>query len=132
MSYQGSVAGHIARVTLEEPLVKLHDDKEGAMNRNLIALRKGDDAQRKTEAEAQIQLHTTQVPMKLEKNRWYALGIEIVGDQMRVTIDGKPIGYLKSAGLTHPIKSDFKISVSGKQALIADLKIWSVQSPAGN
>lgn len=96
------------------------------MNNNLLALRRGDDAQKKSEAEETLKLHTTQVPMKLEKSHWYLLGIEIAGDRMRVTIDGKPIGFLKSAGLTHPTKSDFKISVSGKQALIDDLKIWSI------
>lgn len=126
MKYRGSMAGHIARVTLEQQLVKLHDDKEGSMNLNLQAQRKSDDEQKKSEAEAAMKLHTTLVPIKLEKSHWYLLGIEIVGDQMRVTIDGKPIGYLKSPGLTYPTKSDFKISVSGKQALIDDLKIWAV------
>ncbi|HEV7405229.1 MAG TPA: hypothetical protein VGO11_19955 [Chthoniobacteraceae bacterium] len=126
MKFRGSVAGHIARVTLEQQLVKLHDDKEGSMNNDLIALRKSDDAEKKAAAEAAMKLHTLQVPMTLEKSHWYLLGIEIVGDQMRVTIDGKPIGLLKSAGLTDATKSDFKLSVSGKQALFDDLKVWSV------
>jgi len=100
------------------------------MNRDLLALRKGDDAQKKSEAEETIKAHTTQVPMKLETTHWYLVGVEIVGDQMRVTIDGKPIGFLKSPGLAHPSKSDFKISVSGKQALFDDLQIWSVAAAA--
>jgi hypothetical protein len=126
MKYRGSVAGHIARVTLEQQLVKLHDDKEGSMNLHLQALRKSDDEQKRKEAEEAMNLHTFRTPMKLEKSHWYLVGIEVVGDRMRVTIDGKPIGFLQSAGLTHATKSDFKISVSGKQALIDDLKIWSV------
>lgn len=130
MSYKGSVAGHIARVTIEQQLVKLHDDKEGAMNRDLLALRKSDDAQKKSAAEETIKAHTTLVPVKLETTHWYLVGVEIVGDQMRVTIDGQPIGFLKSPGLTHPAKSDFKISVSGKQALFDDLQIWSVAARA--
>src|SRR4051794_17818326 len=108
MKFRGSMAGHIARVTLEQQLIKLHDDKEGSMNLNLQALRKSDDAQKKSEAEEAMKLHTFQVPMKLETSHWYLVGIEIVGDQMRVTIDGKPIGLLKSAGLAYPNKSDFK------------------------
>jgi hypothetical protein len=129
MKFRGSMAGHIARVTLEQQLVKLHDDKEGSMNLSLQALQKSDDAQKKNEAEAAMKLHTLRVPMKLEKSHWYLVGIEIVGDQMRVTIDGKPIGLLKSTGLTHATKSDFKLSVSGKQALFDDLKVWSVAAP---
>jgi hypothetical protein len=127
MMHPDSIAGHIARVTLEPQLVKLHDDKEGAMNRKLAALRKSDDAVAKAGAEAEIKRHTQMVPMKLETQSWYVLGIEIVDDQMRVTLNGKPVGFLKSAGLAHEKKPDLKISVSGKQALIDDLRIWTVK-----
>ncbi|MBI3881703.1 MAG: hypothetical protein HY301_16765 [Verrucomicrobia bacterium] len=127
MSHKGSVAGHIARVTLEPQLVKLHDDKEGAMNRKLTALKKTDDAAAKAGAEEEIKRHTLPVPMKLETSKWHAFGVEIVGDQMRVTLDGAPVGFLKSAGLAHVPKPDLKISVSGKQALFDDLRIWSVK-----
>lgn len=127
MKHPGSIAGHIARVTLEPQLVKLHDDKEGSMNRRLAALRKSDDAAAKAGAEAEIKRHTQMVPMKLETQRWYALGVEIVGDEMRVTLDGKPVGFLKSAGLAHAQKPDLKISVSGKQALVDDLRVWAVK-----
>jgi hypothetical protein len=127
MKYPNSIAGHIARVTLEPHLVKLHDDREGAMNRKLTALRKSDDAAAKADAEEEIKRHTLLVPMKLATQRWYELGVEVVGDQMRVTLDGKPVGLLKSAGLAHERKPDLKISVSGKQALLDDLRIWSVK-----
>jgi len=127
MKHPNSIAGHIARVTLEPQLVKLHDDKEGAMNRKLTALRKSDDAVAKAGADAEIKRHTLMVPMKLETQRWHALGVEIVGDKMRVTLDGKPVGFLKSDGLAHAKKPDLKISVSGKQALFDDLRIWSVK-----
>jgi len=127
MKHPDSVAGHIARVTIEPQLLKLHDDKEGAMNRKLTALRKSDDAVARAGAEAEIQRHTRRVPMKLETQRWHALSVEIVGDQMRVLLDGKPVGFLTSAGLAHEKKADLKISVSGKQALFDDLRIWSVK-----
>ena len=68
--------------------------------------------------------------MKLETTRWDLLGVEVVGDRMRVTIDGRPIGFLKSAGLAPATKSDFKISVSGKQVRFDDRRIWSVAAPA--
>jgi len=127
MRYPDSIAGHIARVTLEPHLVKLHDDKDGAMNRKLAALRKSDDAVAKSGAETEIKRHTLLVPMKLQTQQWHSLAIEIVGDQMRVTLDGQPVGFLKSDGLAHEKKPDLKISVSGKQALFDDLRIWSVR-----
>ena len=127
MSFKDSIAGHIARVTLEEQLIKLHDDRDGAMNRKLTTDRKSDDAKVKADADAQIKQHTVQVPMKLETGHWYAIGIEIVGDRMRVTLDDKPIGLLTASGLSHATKPDLKISVSGKQALFDDLRVWAVK-----
>ena len=35
-----------------------------------------------------ISEHKSIVRMKLEPRRWYQVGIEIVGEQMRVTLDG--------------------------------------------
>ena len=40
-------------------------------------------------------------PAQLEPGKWYALVVETVGDTMRVTLDGKPAGYLKSSGIAH-------------------------------
>ena len=65
--------------------------------------------------------------MKLQTGHWYAIGIEIVGDRMRVTLDRKPIGLLTASGLAHATKPDLKISVSGKQALFDDLRVWAVK-----
>ena len=33
-------------------------------------------------------------PAKLEAGKWYTLVVETVGDEMRVTIDGKPAGRI--------------------------------------
>jgi hypothetical protein len=125
MSFKGSVAGHIARVTLEERLVKLHDDRDGAMNRELADRRKSDNPETKAAAENTIREHTRMLPLTLETRRWYLVRIEIVGDQMRLMIDEKPVGWLRASGLAHDSKPDLKISVSGKQALFDDLKVWS-------
>ena len=45
---------------------------------------------------------------------------------MRASIDGKPVGYLKSAGIGHPTKSKIKIGVSGKDGYFEDIKVWNV------
>ena len=127
MKYSGSVAGHIARVTIEQQEVDLHDDKEGAMNRKLLDQRKSTDAAAQAKAEEEIKRHTLRVPMKVVTHAWHTFSAEIVGDQMRVMLDGKPIGVLKSPGLGYATKPDLKISVSGKQALIDHLSVWAVK-----
>jgi hypothetical protein len=127
MKHPGSVAGHIARVTIEQQEINLHDDKEGSMNRKLLDQRKSDDAAVKAKAEEEIKQHKLRIPIKVETHAWHTFSAEIVGDQMRVTLDGKPIGLLKAPGLAHATKPDLKISVSGKEALIDDLRVWAVK-----
>ena len=48
-----------------------------------------------------------------------------VGDEMRVTLDGQPAGYLKSSGIAHPTKSKIELGVAGKDGLFDDIKVWN-------
>ena len=64
-------------------------------------------------------------PMKLEAGKWYLLGIETVGEEMRVTIDGKPAAYLKSPGIGHATKSKIEFGVGGSTGWFDDLKVWN-------
>ena len=50
-----------------------------------------------------------------------------LGDEMRVTIDGKPAGYLKSSGIAHPTKSKIELGVAGKDGYFDDIKVWSAE-----
>jgi hypothetical protein len=43
---------------------------------------------------------------------------------MRVSLDGRAIGYLKSSGIAHATKREFYFAVSGKDAFFDDVKIW--------
>jgi hypothetical protein len=54
--------------------------------------------------------------------------MEIVGDELRASLDGKAVGYLKSSGIAHPIKSDFHFTVTGNAtqfALFDDVHVWA-------
>ena len=64
------------------------------------------------------------IPIALDPARWYSLVVEIVGGEMRVSLDGKAVGYLKSSGLAHPMKREFCFAVSGQNALFDDVRIW--------
>jgi hypothetical protein len=65
--------------------------------------------------------------MQLESNTWYTLVVETADDQMRVTIDGKPVAYLKSSGIGHPTKSKIELGVAGKDGLFDDIKVWNAE-----
>lgn len=88
------------------------------------------DPARKAEVAKLVEGRSQSIPMKLDPERWYQLAIAIVGDEMRVSLDGKAIGFLKSSGLAHPMKSDFYFAVSGQNALFDEVHIWAAE-PAG-
>ncbi|MDB6007144.1 MAG: hypothetical protein JWR15_4131 [Prosthecobacter sp.] len=117
-------AGHICRVSLTPRQIFLADDKE-RLTHEIEAMKK--DPARKAEVAKLVAGRSVSIPTKLDPSRWYQLAIEIVGDEMRVSLDGKAIGYLKSSGLAHPMKSDFYFAVSGKDALFDDMHIWDAK-----
>jgi hypothetical protein len=65
--------------------------------------------------------------VKLEANNWYTIVVETVGDAMRVTVDGKPVAYLKSPGIGHAPKSKIELGVAGKDGYFDDVKVWSAE-----
>ena len=53
--------------------------------------------------------------------------METVGDAMRVSIDGKPMAYLKSSGIGHATKSKIELGVAGKDGYFDDIKVWNAE-----
>jgi hypothetical protein len=49
----------------------------------------------------------------IEVGPWYTLRVELIGDEMLVQVDGKTVGYLKSAGFAHASKRSFGFTVAG-------------------
>ena len=124
-AYKEGHAGHICRVTLSAKGIMLGDDKE-RMTHAIEEMKK--DPARQTEVAKLTAGRTATIPMKLEEHRWYRLSLELVGDEMRVSLDDKAVGYLKSSGIAHPIKSDFHFTVSGNAtqfALFDDVRVWA-------
>ena len=122
-AYKGSHAGHICRVAITPKQIRLGDDKEGAMRNDILEMRR--DPKRKAEGDKLIAGRNASVPVQLEPHRWYHMSIEIAGDEMRVSLDDKAIGYLKSPGLAHPTKSDFHFTVGGKDAHFDEVRIYA-------
>lgn len=123
--YEGSHYGHLCRAQLKTTGVTLLDEREGSQNEKINAMKK--DPSKKAEVAAALKGHSATFPGKYEQNKWYTLVVEIVGDEMRVTVDGKPAGYLKSAGIGHPTKSKIELGVAGKDGLFDDIKVWNAE-----
>lgn len=124
-AHKGSHAGHICRVAVTPRQIRLGDDKEGVMRNDIFEMRK--DPKRKAEADKLLAGRSQAAPVKLEQHRWYRLVVEIVGERMRVSLDDKPLGYLKSPGIGHATKTEFGFTVSGKDAHFDDVRVFAAE-----
>jgi hypothetical protein len=120
--YTGSHYGHICRAQIRLGGVTLIDERDGTMRNDIVEMRK--EPAKKAEINKLLAGRTAAFPAKLERDRWYSLVVETAGDAMRVTIDGRPAGYLKSSGIGHATKSKIELGVAGKDGLFDDLKVW--------
>ena len=120
-----SHAGHVCRVVFAPTQIRLGDDKEGIMRNDIFAMRR--DPKRKSEADKLLVGRGANFPAKIEQDRWYRARIEIQGDTLHVTLDGKPVGSLTSPGIGHANKSDFHFTVTGTGALFDDVRVSAVK-----
>ncbi len=123
--FKGSHAGHICRVAFTPKQVRLGDDKEGVMRNDIFEMRK--DPARKAEAEKLLVGRGASANASISRDAWHDVTIEIKGDQMRVTLDGRPAGELKSPGIAHETKTSFHFTVNGPGVLFDDVRIWKAR-----
>ena len=123
--YKGSHAGHICRVAFAPTQIRLGDDKEGVMRNDIFEMRR--DPARKAEADKLLVGRGSSSKFVLKQDVWHQVSIEIVSDQMRVTVDDTPVGYLRSSGIAHDTKSSFHFTVTGPGVLFDDVRIWNAQ-----
>jgi hypothetical protein len=57
---------------------------------------------------------------------WHQLVLVTQGDEMRVTLDGKPLGSHRSEGFAHPMKCWFSMLMN-PSAWIDDVKVYKVK-----
>ena len=121
--YAGSHYGHICRAQVRPDKVTLIDERDGNMKSEIYAIK--NDPARKAEVAKLLVGRSATFPLKtkLETDRWYDLVVETVGDEMRVVLDGKPVGYLKSSGIAHATKSKIELGVAGKSGWIDDVRV---------
>ena len=123
--YTGAHYGHLCRAQVRLNGVTIIDERDGAMRNDIYEMSK--DPAKKAERAKLLTGRSVTYPAKLETAKWYTLVVETVGDEMRVTIDGKPAGYLKSSGIAHATKSKIELGVAGKDGFFDDIKVWNAE-----
>lgn len=123
--YNGSHYGHLCRAQVRLNGVTILDERDGTMRNEIHEMR--NDPSKKAEIAKLLVGRQVTYPAKLQAGRWYKLVVETVGDEMRVTLDGKPAAYLKSSGIGHPTKSKIELGVAGKDGWFGDIKVWNAE-----
>ena len=124
-NFTGAHYGHICRAQVRLTGVTIIDERDGGMRSDIYEMKK--DPAKKAEVSKLLVGRSATYPKKLEAGKWYALVVETIGDEMRVTIDGEPSGYLKSSGIGHASKSKIEIGVAGKDGLFDDIRVWNAE-----
>jgi hypothetical protein len=124
--YTGSHYGHLCRAQVRLNGVTLIDERDGGMRNDIYEMKQ--DPAKKAEVAKLLVGRSVTYPAKLEPGKWYTLVVETVGDEMRVSLDGKPAGYLKSSGIGHPTKSKIELGVAGKDGFFDDIKVWNAEA----
>jgi hypothetical protein len=126
---QGVHAGHLgyAFINCKPPQILLRDHKTGVSDQEI---RKRRDPYLKAKQKLPDDLaallaakeKTLAWPADTE---WHELVLVTEGDEMRASIDGKPVGSLRSPGFAHPVKRWFSLGV-GSAAWIDDVRVYRV------
>lgn len=115
-------AGHLFKVDVGTKRVTVDDMKTGGMNIKFYDAKKS-----KTLSPEQQELIASMkktFPAKLNAGKWYTLLVNIEGDTIRVSIDGREAASFTSEGFAHPTKRMLRLSVP-RSAVVDDVKIWA-------
>ena len=123
--YEGAHYGHICRAQVRLNGVTIVDERDGSMRNDIYEMSK--DPEKKAERAKLLAGRSITFPAKLEAGKWYTMGVETVGDTMRVTIDGQAAAYFKSSGIGHATKSKIELGVAGKDGYFDDIKVWNAE-----
>jgi hypothetical protein len=125
-NYKESHAGHILRATLLAGKVNVADYKYGAMKNEIFEKNKDPNTTPDEKKKLRASIKDKQAVFTTDADfaQWHVIRVEIVGDEMLVRIDGKPAGYIKSAGIDHPTKNALGFEISGKSWELKNMKVW--------
>jgi len=124
--YTGAHYGHLCRAQVRLAGVTIIDERDGGMRNEIREMK--NDPTKKAEVAEVLKGRQVTYPAKFEAEKWYDLVVETVGDEMRVTIDGDPVAYLKSSGIAHETKSKIELGVAGESGSFDEIKVWSAKA----
>ena len=131
-NYKDAHAGHIIRATITPASVNLADSKFGSMKNEIFEKMKDPQTSpsEKKQIQASIKDKSASFKIALDADKWHEARVEVVGDEMLLSIDNQPVGYLKSEGVDHPTKNMVGFTISGKSTLLDNVRVWEATARA--
>jgi len=131
--YQGSHAGHIIRATIMPASVQLDDSKFGSMKTELYEKMRDPNTppEERKQVQAAMKAKAASFRVNLDLTKWHQARVEVMGDEMLLTLDGNPVGYLKSEGVAHPTKNAVGFTIGGQSVQLDNVKVWDA-TPSPN
>lgn len=125
-NYKGAHAGHIIRATITPASANLADSKFGGMKNEIYEKMKDTSTspEEKKRIQESIKDKSASFKIALDAGQWHQARVEVVGDEMLLSIDSQPVGYLKSEGVNHPTKNMAGFTVAGKSTQLDNVKVW--------
>ena len=131
-NFTGCHYGHICRAQVrwdakaKKGSVQIIDEKDGGMRNDIYEMK--NDPAKKAEVAKLLVGRSATFPADVKPGEWQNLVVEIVDDQIRVVLDGKPVGYLKSSGIAHATKTRYEFGVAGQSGQFDDLKVYNASA----
>lgn len=125
---KGVHAGHLCYANLYPTSILLRDNKTGVSDGKLRARRAEFLARKEklpADLDALLQTKEKALPWKAD-HEWHDLTLAFEGEEMRLSIDGKPVASHRSEGFAHPAKRWLSFSAA-KTVWIDDVRIWRVK-----
>ena len=114
-------AGHLFMTKIGIKEVIIQDLKTGNMD---LKTREARLANRLTDEQKNaLKEKQKKFAVSLETGKWYSLSVNVRGDELSVTIDGKQVASFRSEGIAHPVKRTLRLAVP-KEAVVDEVKIW--------
>lgn len=124
--YKGSHAGHICQATISPKSVNIADAKTGGFDLTGGLYDRKKANQLTAEEKAMLAAKAKSFPTAVSLQDWHTLVVRTSGDELNVTIDGKPAGSFKSPGITHETKSLVSLTTNAVDVQYDDFAIKGV------
>ncbi|HEX4414988.1 MAG TPA: family 16 glycoside hydrolase [Lacipirellulaceae bacterium] len=124
--YKDSHAGHICKATISAGKGNVADQKYGTMREDIYEKMQDPKttAEEKKKLRESIKDLSRDFKNDIDLSSWHLMRVEVVGEEILASLDGRPVAYMKAKGIDHPTKTAMAIQATGKSVEVKDFKVW--------